>query len=157
MNGADVVDLLDLRLRVERARQLRHRIVEREFALCYPSRHEWRRIVGLARDAQGRLDEVAAGRALVLASLTGWSSVTVADAYPESKVGTEPLAFTPMAVDLVLDEQPAWADELLAVIFAAKTAREDAIEATRKNSGAASSGSKAAPSAAPLMPSASAH
>ena len=100
---------------------------------------------------------VAGLRDLVVASLIGWEGVLVRDAVPEAKNGAEPLPFSDDAAALVLEERTEWVNDLGMAVVAKMKARQDSIEADRKNlpPECDTSGAAAAPTNSPPSVSAS--
>lgn len=154
---SDVVDMVELRRRAEAAREFDHALAGGAVTvqLRYPTRYEVERIWALARDERGRPDLYAGMRALVRASVRGWVGVTVAHALPDAKRGGEALPCSSEAVDLVLDQQTEWINDLGMAISARMQARTERLEALEKNSVTESSGSAAEPAAPSLQPLAS--
>jgi hypothetical protein len=138
---SDVFDIHDLKRRVEAARRIEVELDGRAFVLVYPDRTERARIAMLNQMADGKIDEVGFSRALISASIRAWDCVT-GDALPESKTPDVPLPVSPETVAIVLGERESWMSEMFVAIFRHYSAREEALEAVRKNSPAASPGNE---------------
>ena len=148
----DPIDLADLRLRAQRAREFHFSVDDARFALRHPSRFEAERIWSRCRD-----DMVGAMHDLVVASLIGWEGVLVRDALAEAKNGAEPLPFSTEAAELLLEERTDWLNGLGTAVVARMKARHDAIEADRKNLQTECDTSAAAATASNSAQSVSAH
>lgn len=128
------MDLAELKARALRAREFTHAVGECTFTLRTPTRLELRQVMherGLDPAGASPLLPALLQRYLLERFLVGWmgprESHIVADA------GTAPLAWEPGAVPLLLDAQPAWADELGTVLLASVQRRAEQIEADAGN------------------------
>jgi hypothetical protein len=134
-------DIHDLKRRVEAARKIEVKADGRTFVLVYPDRTERARLAMLNQMADGKIDEVGFSRELVAASIRSWDCVT-GDALPESKTPDVPLPVSKDTIAIVLGEREAWMSEMFVAIFRHYSAREEALEAVRKNLPAASPGNE---------------
>jgi hypothetical protein len=134
-------DVNDLKRSVEAARRVEVKIDGRTFSLVYPDRTERARMAMLNQMADGKIDEVGFSRALVSASIREWDCV-VGDAHPESKRPEVPMPVSKDTIAIVLGEREQWMSEMFVSIFRHYSAREEALEAVRKNSPAASPGNE---------------
>lgn len=119
---------------VEAARSIRMRV---------PTEHEIK--LAALRAGVDRLTDAAAPavleRALLVQAIIGWSNLQCADVLPadglpgaeHAPAPTEPLAFAPAAVSLLLDAQPAWADTLQRGLYARLKQRAAQRESAAKN------------------------
>jgi hypothetical protein len=124
------IDLQDLRLRAQRVREFDFRLDgEVLFHLRHPSRYEAERIF-----VRHRGDMAALLRHLVETSIIGWAGVCVRHAVPEAKHGDQPLAWSPEAAELILDERTEWIDAIGTAIVNRMTERHARMDDTRKNS-----------------------
>jgi hypothetical protein len=110
-----------------------------EFTLQAPTRHE-AKLHALEYFTAGAVPGVAglkAQRAMLQAALVGWAGVGV------SAIGVQddaPLAFTPDAAELLIDERPDVADALMTQVVQRVVERDTRFEVASKNSWPASAG-----------------
>ena len=137
-------DGFDLQAFARRTQAVREFCHERSggvgFICRYPSRFE-----RLAIDTRHADDSAAQVRAVVLASVTGWTGVTVAHALPEAKNGGDRLPFGPDTLALLFDEQTEWLIDLWQDIKTRIAERDRRIEDALKNSASASASNGDAP------------
>lgn len=128
------MDLADLKARAQRAREFTHTCGDCTFTLRTPTRLEMRQCMherGLDPAGASPLLPALLQRYLLERFVVGWmgprESHVVADA------GPAPLPWSADAVPLLLDAQPAWADELGTVLLASVSQRAERIEADAGN------------------------
>jgi hypothetical protein len=120
-----------LRAALEAARRCTAQAAGATFYLQLPTDHAWRVTLERHRDADGRLLEARAFRALVESSVTGWEEVTAALFMPEGDA--EPLAFSAEALALLLEHRQDITDALTLTLGAAVAERRKAREQLAKN------------------------
>lgn len=139
-----MVDIADLKARVLAARQFTVTVgpadAARTISMLEPTDHEVRLAslrAGIAR-GEDQAASVLFERALVAMSIKGWSGVTAADlvaSQPEqaAKLGAELVQFDPEGVELLLDNQRAWSQQLWAALVDRLDRRTTTRQAAAKN------------------------
>lgn len=130
------MDVGDIQRRAAAAREFEHAIGERRFRLRIPTAHEVQvEMLRAGGDDPGRQMVALAvmQRAIMERAIVGWSGVTSADLLPDETGATDSVEHAPVLVALLLDAQPAVADELTNVLIQRVAERNARIEAARKN------------------------
>lgn len=142
------MDLADIKRQAEAAREFEHPFGAFTFQLRLPTPFEAECAAagqGFTRRATGDV-VVRAQRALTEVAIIGWRGLTVRDILGEHKHGDDEFAYEPDAVPLLLDERSDIAQELwLKALLPKLEARNQAKEATAKNSQRASPGARVRP------------
>ena len=109
------MELDDIRRNALAARQFTVVVGECSFTLRAPTRHEASVAYNRVGQHAGAPDTAAMvrwQRAVLVPAVVGWQGVLLQHVLPNEPGGTEPLPWEPGAVELVLDAQPAWDDQL---------------------------------------------
>lgn len=133
------MELGNFKSQLEAARQIEAVLGGGTYRLRMPTDHAWRVALEAHRDADGRVIESRAFRAILNTALVGWEGVTTADLLPEAEPA--PLPYSDEARALLLDNRQDIADALTVHIGMKLRERREAREAARKNSSPASNGS----------------
>lgn len=113
-----------------------------------PTRHETRAALAQSSSAtpEGRL--VEAQRSLLLKAIVAWSGVLVRHLVPDVPEET-PVDHAPLAVQILLDAQPDWADRWQDLLAGRMAERRQMEETAEKKSLSASPGAKPKPMRSP--------
>lgn len=130
------MELDDIRRNALAARQFTLQVGGCSFTLRLPTRHE----ASVAYTRVGRHDGEADSaamvrwqRAILVPAVVGWSGVLLQHVLPDEPGGTEPLPWEPAAVELVLDAQPEWDDQLTRALLDQLSKRRTVEDTAAKN------------------------
>jgi len=110
----------------------------RTFQLREPTKHQ-SVLAGLRCRADAGTPGVAMvllGRALLLECIVGWQGVLISDLLPVAPEGqdtTQPFAFDPAAIELLLDTNPHWEQQLWSGLVDRMARRDGVFEEAAKN------------------------
>jgi len=129
------MDAADLKARALKAREFEHRIGDLSFVLRTPSRHELRQTVHeLGFDAINSAELALLQYALTVRHMVGWQGVRLVHlGLGADADASTPAPLSPAAVELLLDAQPTWADEIGVALLARVSLRNAVIEGDEKN------------------------
>ena len=128
------MDLAELKLKAQAAREFQVPIGECSFTLRTPTRLELRELLlqrGLDPASRSSMVVPLLQQYMLHRFLMGWTGVRCSHVHPDA--GADPLPWSVEAVPLVLDAQPEWADTLGAEILQAVSERGARLEAEAKN------------------------
>jgi hypothetical protein len=137
-------DIAELKARIAAAKQFTVTVgpadAPRTIQLQEPDDHQVK-LAGIRSGLRGGKDpaaELLFERALLLEAITGWSGVTAADllrGFPDqaAKAGDKPLDFEADGVEMLLDAQREWGNELWSALVDRMAQRSAAREPAAKN------------------------
>ena len=130
------MDAADLKARALKAREFEYRIGDLAFTLRTPSRHELRQAVhDLGFGALDGAELALLQYALTVRYMVAWSGVRLSHLGLAGQAdASSPAPLSPAAVELLLDAQPTWADELGVALLSRVSLRNAAIDGDEKNS-----------------------
>lgn len=132
------MDFSDFKARLARAREFEVEAGGIKFRLRMPPEHAWRLALEDSKGPEGRFRQQRVSRSLLEQALIGWEGLLAKHLLPGE--GDEVVPFSAEAVPVLLDERPDIADQLVLSLTKRMNERRAELEAARKNSRSASSG-----------------
>lgn len=132
------MELADLKRFALAAREFSHSVGDpaRQISLRVPTQHQIdlaARRSGLSSLSDDQAANVVLSRSLLLLGVVGWSGITVGDVLPGNAQSAEPLPWEAGAVELLLDAQPEWAQEMYEALIEQLLSRKALKDTAAKN------------------------
>lgn len=129
---AGEMDIDELRSRLAAGRKCEETVEGIVFSLVLPTPHAFR-VAWEAARVDGDTQKAKVGREILEAAIVGWRGLEARHLTGE-KGASAPVAFSPAARAILLDERQDYSDELAMKIYARMGERQEQYEAAEKNS-----------------------